>query len=259
MLELQGLMSSPSLPSRLQLVQFADHFRNEMVPLGNRICYFAAAVPLTEEDRRELLEEPIAALPPSLAALLPEVRIFLVPYLCRTRGHRKREAEETFIATEPPEAGEAVPSSTLVERDAAVLAFAVKDAEVADHHYRFYRAIAELAADSLPGGIPKEYQALLEAELKAGVHGEVDDASWRLKTELTRRDRNFARPSERLRRYIRQSFIDTLTLYLHGICCDIDVEPGPRQIPSNYLRKRLQLLKELFPPPPGYAVFPEDL
>jgi len=58
---------------------------------------------------------------------------------------------------------------------------------------------------------------------------------------------------------VRQSFIDTLTLYLHGICCDIDVEPGPRQIPSNHLRKRLQLLKELFPPPQGYAVFPEDL
>jgi hypothetical protein len=135
----------------------------------------------------------------------------------------------------------------------------VKGAEVADHHYRFYRAIAELVADSLPGGIPKEYEALLEAELKAGVHGEVDDASWRLKNELTRRDRNFKRPTDRLREYVRQSFIDTLTLYLHGICCDIDVEPGPRQIPSNYLRKRLQLLKELFPPPQGYAVFPEDL
>jgi len=252
-------MSSPSLPSRLQLVQFADHFRSEMVPLGNRICYFAAAVPLSEDDRRELLEEPVAALPPSLAALLPEIRIFLVPYLCRTRARHQQEAGDTFIATEPPESGESVPSSTVLELDGAVLAFAVKGAEVADHHYRFYRAIAELVADSLPGGIPKEYEALLEAELKAGVHGEVDDASWRLKNELTRRDRNFKRPTDRLREYVRQSFIDTLTLYLHGICCDIDVEPGPRQIPSNYLRKRLQLLKELFPPPQGYAVFPEDL
>jgi hypothetical protein len=34
---------------------------------------------------------------------------------------------------------------------------------------------------------------------------------------------------------------------------------GPRQIPSRYLRKRLQLLHEAFPPPSGYAVFPEDL
>ena len=57
----------------------------------------------------------------------------------------------------------------------------------------------------------------------------------------------------------RQSFADTLTLYLHGICCDIDVDTGPRQLPSRYLRRRLLLLEELFAPPPGYAVFPEQL
>jgi hypothetical protein len=47
-------------------------------------------------------------------------------------------------------------------------------------------------------------------------------------------------------------------LYLHGICCDIDVETGPRQIASRYLRLRLQLLESLFPPPAGYRVFPEE-
>ena len=52
---------------------------------------------------------------------------------------------------------------------------------------------------------------------------------------------------------------DTLTLYLHGICCDIDVDTGPRQLPSRYLRKRLKLMQTLYPQPNGYAVFPEDL
>jgi hypothetical protein len=61
-----------------------------------------------------------------------------------------------------------------------------------------------------------------------------------------------------LTEYVRQSFIDTLTLYLHGICCDIDVETGPRQLPSRFLRKRLNLLKSLYPAPTGYSVFPED-
>jgi hypothetical protein len=37
------------------------------------------------------------------------------------------------------------------------------------------------------------------------------------------------------------------------------VDTGPRQLPSRYLRKRLLLLQELFPPPHGYAVFPEQL
>jgi hypothetical protein len=50
-----------------------------------------------------------------------------------------------------------------------------------------------------------------------------------------------------------------MTLYLHGLCCDIDVETGPRQIASRYLRRRLRLLSDLFPPPEGFAVFPEDL
>ena len=50
-----------------------------------------------------------------------------------------------------------------------------------------------------------------------------------------------------------------MTLYLHGICCDIDVETGPRQLPSRYLRKRLQLLRSQYPPPDGYAVFPEEV
>jgi hypothetical protein len=47
-------------------------------------------------------------------------------------------------------------------------------------------------------------------------------------------------------------------LYLHGICCDIDVDPGPRQLASNHIRKRLRYLRGLYPPPEGYAVLPED-
>jgi hypothetical protein len=36
------------------------------------------------------------------------------------------------------------------------------------------------------------------------------------------------------------------------------VETGPRQLRSRYLRNRLNLLNELYPPPKGYAVFPEQ-
>jgi hypothetical protein len=90
-----------------------------------------------------------------------------------------------------------------------------------------------------------------------GVHGEVDEESWHMKQALLRRQSNVRKETKAFRDYARQSFIDTLTLYLHGICCDIDVETGPRQLQSRYLRKRLSLLYELFPPPEGYAVFPE--
>jgi hypothetical protein len=102
-----------------------------------------------------------------------------------------------------------------------------------------------------------QYCTVLREELNSGVHGEVDEESWHMKQGLLRRQTNVRKETKLFRDYARQSFIDTLTLYLHGICCDIDVETGPRQLPSRHLRKRLNLLFALFPPPNGYAVFPE--
>jgi len=108
------------------------------------------------------------------------------------------------------------------------------------------------------GGRDSFYQQLRE-ELNAEVHGEVDERSWHLKQSLVRRQANIRKETKLFRDYARQAFEDTLTLYLHGTCCDIDVETGPRQMPSRYLRKRLELLFSLYPPPEGYAVFPEQL
>ena len=252
-------MSAPKSLQQLNLKQFADRFRGEMVPLGNRFSYFCAAVSLSEEDLREYLDEPVAALPPVIGARLPQIQILLVPYLRRkvvNGGARKQP--DLLVATEKPSETSASLSGRVISGKDAVLAFAIKDSEVADYHYRFYRAIAELTADS-PGGIHSDFIDLLRKELRSSAHGEVDEASWKLKQDLTATDMDPARPSRRFRQYARQSFIDTLTLYLHGICCDIDVETGPRQLASNLMRRRLLLLRSMYPPPEGYAVFPEDL
>ena len=80
-----------------------------------------------------------------------------------------------------------------------------------------------------------------------------------LKQTLRRSKTGVRRESKAFQIYSRQSFVDTLTLFLHGICCDIDVETGPRQLASRHMRKRLELLRKFYPPPKGYAVFPEDL
>ncbi len=252
-------MTGPKPLQSLSVGQFAERFRNEMVPVGHRFCYFCAAVSLSEEDRREYVDEPVAALPPVIAARLPEVRILLVPYLEKGAAHRTRTAPETLVATEKPKEAVALSFGSVVSGSGAVLAFAVKEAEVADYHYRFYRAIAELIAGKNGKDVPEAYIGLIRQELHKSAHGEVDEASWRLKVELEERDRTAQRPGKRFRDYLRQSFVDTLTLYTHGICCDIDVETGPRQLASNLLRRRLHMLKELYPPPQGYAVFPEDL
>ena len=56
--------------SKLSVTQFAERFRGEMIPLSNTFSYFCASVPMSEEDLKEYLEEPVAALPPTIAQAL---------------------------------------------------------------------------------------------------------------------------------------------------------------------------------------------
>jgi hypothetical protein len=141
----------------------------------------------------------------------------------------------------------------------ATLFFTIKDEQVSDYHYYFFDQIAALLSHRWTEATQDAYHRLLREELNAEVHGEVDERSWHLKQSLLRRPMTARKDGKAFREYARQSFEDTMTLYLHGLCCDIDVETGPRQLPSRHLRKRLEALKGLFPPPEGHAVFPEDL
>jgi hypothetical protein len=244
--------------SKLSVRQFAERFKSEMIPLSNTFSYFCASVPMTEEDLKEYLEEPVAALPPGVAAALPKISILLVPYLERTNGGtRAKPAGAEYVSIEKPLHGRISAATQLSLGGETVLAFALKDQEVAEYHYRFYHLLATVLGDHWTETIETGYSRLMRDELNSDVHGEVDEASWRLKQALRRAQA--AMSAKAFRAYARQSFIDTLTLYLHGICCDIDVDTGPRQLPSRYLRKRLLLLQDLFPPPHGYAVFPEQL
>jgi len=250
-------MSVQSDLSRLSVGEFADRFRAEMIPLSNKFSYFFAALPLSEEDVREYLEEPIAALPQAVVAALPTVSIILVPYLERVNGGKK--PGEHFVCMDKPPENRNVVAAQLGRPHEAIIAFALKDQEVADYHYRFYHMLAELLARRVAEDTLTSYFSLLRDELNSEVHGEVDEESWHLKQGLLRRQTNVRRETKGFREYAMQSFIDTLTLYLHGICCDIDVETGPRQLPSRHLRRRLDLVHGFYPPPDGYAVFPEEL
>jgi hypothetical protein len=261
--------------SKLSVRQFAERFRSEMIPLSNTFSYFCASIPLSEEDLKEYLEEPVAALPPMIAAALPKVSILLVPYLERVNGkdgHGGKERSDgkepsgrEYVSIEKPPESRISNATQLKLGDETVLAFALKGQEVAEYHYRFYHLLASVLGERWSEEIETRYGRIVREEFSADAHGEVDEPSWRLKQGL-RRSKNGATgnvtgtaAAKAFRAYARQSFIDTLTLYLHGICCDIDVDTGPRQLPSRFLRKRLVVLEELFPPPSGYAVFPEQL
>jgi hypothetical protein len=253
--------------SRLSVGQFAERFRGEVIPLSNTFGYFCASVPMTEEVLKEYLEEPVAALPPAIATMLPHISILLVPYIERSnergvvRAKRKRavlEKVSDFVVAERPADGQQSWASQVSFENETVLVFALNEQDVAEYHYRLYRRLAALVADNWSADTASRYKMMVREELTASVHGEVDDESWQAKQALLRRQTNIKRDSPLFSDYVRQSFVDTLTLYLHGICCDIDVETGPRQLPSRYLRKRIALLKTLYPPTAGYPVFPED-
>jgi hypothetical protein len=236
-----------------------------------RLGYQVSSAGFNDEDLREYISEPVAALPPAITPLLPPITLLLVPYLERVNGGSAGTTKENgsgrtggvVVAEVEPAEGRWVPYVSFPlpggpASSGVVIALGVEGQETADYHYHLYHELALLAVDKLAPETVRAYSALVAEELRAGAHGEVDDESWAMKRSV-RRHGSAAKPSKAFSAYARASLVDTLTLYLHGICCDIDVEPGPRQLPSRHLRKRLKLLQQLLPAPKGYAVFPEEL
>lgn len=245
----------PASKAPLTVGQFAERFRGDMIPLAGNFSYFCdSSLSFTEEDSRDYLEEPVAALPPSIVALLPKISILIVPYLSR----EKAEKPLLVSMTAPPQ--EKLSWTAQLRKDQeTVLAFTFTGHEVSEYHYRFYQHISHMMWDLVSPSVKSRFSSLLMEELNAGTHGEVDEQSWRAKQQLQRRNGKVKFESKPFVEYLKASFCDTMTLYLHGICCDIDVDTGPRQLPSRFLRKRLLLLQELFPPPADYYVLPEDI
>jgi hypothetical protein len=246
-------MSTVNGQPRLAVADLATRCRGQFIPLTNTFSYFCTP-PMAEEDLRQYLHDPIAALSPPICADLGAVGLALVPYLEKGNGR----AGDIVSFEKPPE-GRQLTSARVTAGGMTILVLATKDEDIANYHYTFYNALAALIADTWQTATRESFCQQLREELRAEVHGEVDERSWHLKQSLVRRQTNIRKETKLFRDYARQAFEDTLTLYLHGTCCDIDVETGPRQMPSRYLRKRLELLFSLYPPPEGYAVFPDQL
>jgi hypothetical protein len=248
-----GKMAIETARAKITVEELVARVRAEMAPLGSVFSYFLVA-PIVDEDLKQYLEDPIAALPPEICAALPRIGIILAPYLEKANG----KGGDLICFERPPEPKQ-IFVSRLLRRDTATLAFATKEEEMAEYHYCFYNAIAGLVAAGLSETAANaQFDSLIREELAADVHGEVDERSWHLKQSLVRRQNNTRKETKLFQDYAKQAFEDTLTLYLHGICCDIDVETGPRQMPSRHLRRRLELLSTIYPPPKGYAVLPEQ-
>ena len=219
-----------------------------MLPVSEGFAYLSL-LPMPDEDVKPYVHEPVASLPPAMRALLPPVRIVLVPYIGWNPDHT-----EGHVWFQQPPAKDYVRISQNSDSDRMLMLLSIRSEPVPEYHDTFFRAITRLSSPKFAPDFLDAYAKIVRAELESNIHGEVGEESWDLKQEL-----DGIRKGKRFARYLSASLEDTLSLYLHGICCDIDVEKGPRQLASRHVRARLDCLLQHFPPPAGFAVFPEHL
>ena len=100
----------------------------------------------------------------------------------------------------------------------------------------------------------KSYWLLLDAEIRAGITGEIDEDALKEKRALMA-TRSSAASGRRLERYGSASFAGTAAEYVHCLWHDVEVRSGPDYLPASHLRHRLELLSRWFPPNRGYRLF----
>lgn len=91
----------------------------------------------------------------------------------------------------------------------------------------------------------KRYLALLGRELREAVTGEIDEEALEAKEAGTEN-------------YPSLSFSGTLADYMHALWHDVEIRQGEMHLPARFLRKRFELLRDIFPPNPGYVLFKRD-
>src|SRR5580698_1683713 len=125
-------MPSENGRPRTTVDELSRRLRSEMTPIDAKFSYFLV-FPVAEEDLRQYLQDPVAALPEAIATLLPQVGIVLAPYL--ERGSARTSVS---VVQGKPAGHRLVYSSHVASPDCAALFFPLKDERVADYHYYLY-------------------------------------------------------------------------------------------------------------------------
>src|SRR5580658_8739181 len=80
-------MSTDTARSRTTIVELAAQVRNQLIPLSNTFSYFSIP-PMADEDLRQYLHDPIAAISPAICKALGKVGLVLAPYIEKTNGSK---------------------------------------------------------------------------------------------------------------------------------------------------------------------------
>ena len=106
---------------------------------------------MSEEDLKEYLEEPVAALPPDVARRCRRFHLpGALPGACRDREKKKlvkAASSPDYVSIDGLPTSCLSTSTQLKLGEETVLAFALKDQEVAEYHYRLFHLLATLMAE----------------------------------------------------------------------------------------------------------------
>jgi hypothetical protein len=234
-------------------IPVSEYIHGTFVPLSKlpHNWEMHSATPLTPAEDRTMVREPAQAVPEKIAERLGKMRILVVPWIaCMDSGD-----EVSF--TKPK--GD-THSAVWVETSERIhLVLPSKELDPHDTGLEFLASLAELLRPRLTSDELSRFSILLEEELRAGIAGEIDEDSRGAKQPLTGRRARRKRSSDLFEHYRDISFVSTAAEYMHGLWHDVQIRLGPEHLPIPQLRRRMELLAEMFPPNEGYALFAEGL
>lgn len=242
--------SQDRLPA--EQIPLPDYVSRDFVPLSHleHNWELHTAVSLTPAEDRLMVREPAAAVPRAIAERLGALRVLIVPFIGCFAGN-------DMVCFQKPEVE--THSSAWLEVEGRInLVLACRELDAHDTGFEFLATIGELVRPRLTAFERERYSAILEDELRRGVPGEIDEEARAAKQPLTT-ERQRRRQREAFKRYVEVSFVSTLAEYLHGLWHDVQIRVGPEHLPVTELKRRMNLLSEIFPPNPGYRVFADEL
>lgn len=234
------------------LIPVAEYVQGNFVPIS-RLTHdweFHSDVSLSPAEERTMVREPVQAVPAAIAQRLGKVRVLAVPFIaCVDTG-------DVIMRVKPK--GEAHTAAWVEASDRINLLLACRELDAHDTGFELLGSVAELLRLRLTHAEEAAFRQLLEEEIRHGVRGEIDeDASTAKQSYLAIRSNRQTRAQ--FDRYRDISFVSTAAEYIHGLWHDVQIRVGPDHLPVAQLRRRMDMMAELFPPNPGYAVFDESV
>lgn len=236
-----------------EIIPVSEYLRDPAGPTSHLAhdWELVSSVPLTPAEDRAMVREPARAVPAALAERLGKVRVLIVPFIgCFDAGDSVCQAKPS---------GETHTAVWSEEQGRLNLVLAGRELDAHDTGFELLASIAQMVLPKMTSDEISGYTALVEAELAAGISGEIDKESLNAKAAfLKQRENAGSRAAKRLAQYIDASLAGTLAEYMHGLWHDVQIRVGPDHLPVEQLRERMMWLARLFPPNPGYDLFARE-